>query len=138
MGIERVIYKQQALSLPLEGIGAFPHPTQPRVLWIGPSEGWQQGPEAGRLTALHRAIEDCCRARGFAADSRPFSPHLTLARIKEGGRQVGQALVSSGMMDKPGTTTGALPVEAISLMKSELEPTGSIYTKLWEVRINRL
>ena len=133
--IEQVASGHRASHLPLERLGAFPRPPQPKVLWAGPSESWEQGDDALRLTALHRTVEECCQAAGFAAEGRPLSPHLTLARVKEGGRQVGQALAQSGVMDHP-VTIGRLPVEAIVLMKSELRPTGSIYTKLWEVRLS--
>ncbi len=133
--IEQVASGHQAIPIPLERLGVFPRLQQPRVLWAGPSESWEQGDDALRLRALHRAVEDCCQAAGFAPEGRPFSSHLTLARIKEGERQVGQALTRSGVMDHP-MTIGMLPVEAIILMKSDLRPTGSVYTKLWEVRIS--
>ncbi|MBI4003136.1 MAG: RNA 2',3'-cyclic phosphodiesterase [Nitrospira defluvii] len=132
--IEQAVSAHRAIAIPLERLGVFPRPQQPRVLWVGPSESWEQGHEAQRFTALHHAIEDCCQAANFAPEGRSFSPHLTLARIKEGERQVGQALAQSGVLDRP-VMIGTLPVEAIVLMKSELRPTGSFYTKLWEVRI---
>ena len=122
------------IHIPLERLGVFPRLQQPRVLWIGPTEEWEQSEASQRLTALHRAIEECCRSFGFAPEGRPLSPHLTLARIKDGERHVGQVLVQTGVMDRP-VMTGALPVEAIVLMKSELHPTGSVYTKLWEVTL---
>jgi len=59
---------------------------------------------------------------------------LTLARIKDGEREVGLALAQSGVMERP-LEIGALPVEAVVLMRSDLRPTGSVYTKLWHVRI---
>jgi 2'-5' RNA ligase len=132
--IEQATSVHQAISIPFERLGVFPRPQQPRVLWAGPSEGWEQSHEAQRLTALHRAIEDCCQAANFAPETRPFSPHLTLARIKEGERQLGQALTRSGVMNQP-VTIGVLPLGAITLMKSDLRPTGSIYSRLWEARI---
>lgn len=131
-GVEQVAVDHRTIQVPLERLGTFPRPQQPRVLWAGPSECWEQGPDAQRLAALHRAVEDCCQAAGFAPEGRPLSPHLTLARIKEGEKRVGQALTHSGVMDRP-LAIGAFPVEAIVLMKSELRPTGSVYTKLWEV-----
>ena len=82
---------------------------------------------------LHRAIEAGCQTLGFTAEARPFSPHLTLARMKEGVHSVGRALASSELVDRS-ITVGVLPVEAIALMRSELRPSGSIYTKLWELR----
>lgn len=134
-GIKQVAADHRTIQIPLERLGTFPRPQQPRVLWAGPSERWEQGDEALRLAMLHRAIEDCCQAAGFAPEGRPLSPHLTLARIKEGEKQVGQALAQSAVMDRP-LTVGAFPIEAIVLMKSELRPTGSVYTKLWEVRLS--
>lgn len=120
------------ITLPLERLGVFPRLHQPRVLWVGPSAEWEQGAEAGRLVELHRMVEDGCRPFGFAPEGRPWSPHLTLARIKEGERQIGQALVESGVLDRP-VTLGSLRIASIVLMKSELRPTGALYTRLWQV-----
>jgi 2'-5' RNA ligase len=132
--VERAMTGHGAVHMPIERLGVFPRLHQPRVLWVGPSEQWEQGDDAKRLVALHRVVEDCCRSFGFAPEGRPLSPHLTLARIKGGERLVGQALAKSGAMDRP-ILLGLLAVESVVLMKSELHPTGSIYTKLWEVRM---
>ncbi len=131
--IERAMIGHQVIHIPIERLGVFPRLQQPRVLWVGPSEQWERGDDAKRLTERHRLVEDCCRAFGFAPEGRPLSPHLTLARVKEGGRHIGQALAKSGAMDRP-ISLGLLVVESIVLMKSELRPTGSVYTKLWGVR----
>ncbi len=123
------------IQIPMERIGAFPHSHQPRVLWVGPSDQWGHGEDAKQLAALHQAVEGCCRSFGFAPDNRPLSPHLTLARIKEGERQLGQTLSKNGVMDRS-LSLELLPVETVVLMKSELRPTGSVYTKLWEVLVS--
>ena len=47
---------------------------------------------------------------------------------------MGQVLARSGVMDRP-LTVGSFPVDAIALMKSDLKPTGSVYTKLWSVAL---
>ena len=133
--VQRAIAGQGIIHIPIERFGVFPRLQQPRVLWVGPSEQWERGDDAKRLTERHRLVEDCCRAFGFAPEGRPLSPHLTLARVKEGERHVGQALAKSGVMDRP-ISSGVLAVESIVLMKSELRPTGSVYTKLWEAREN--
>ena len=135
IAIQQAVSVHHPIPLPLERLGVFPRPQQPRVLWVGPSESWDQGPDAQKLAAMHRTIEDCCQAANFAPDNRPFNPHLTLARIKEGERHVGQALAQSGMMDQM-VGIGIVPIEAIVLMQSELRSTGSVYTKLWEVGIH--
>ncbi|UVT17509.1 MAG: RNA 2',3'-cyclic phosphodiesterase [Nitrospira sp.] len=120
------------IQIPLDQLQAFPNARQPRVLWVGPSEQWLQSAAATQLTAFHQAIESRCRSFGFAPDDKPFMPHLTLARIKIGERQVGQFLTQSGVCACP-LSLGKITVGALVLMKSELRPTGSLYTKLWEV-----
>ena len=132
--LEQVVKAHQPIRIPFERLGVFPHPQQPRVLWVGPSEQWEQGEEAKRLAVLHRAVEDCCQLLDLVPETRPFSPHLTLARIKAGARQFGQVLVKSGAMDRP-IALGSLAVESLVLIKSELHPTGSVYTKLCEVNL---
>lgn len=133
--IESVVKAHQPIHIPIERLGAFPHLVQPKIVWIGAPEQWERGEEAQRLAALHQAIETCCDTLGFAPDARPLSPHLTLARIKEGGGYVGKALVESGVMARP-LSLGSLDVGPVVLMQSDLRPTGSVYTKLWEVPLS--
>lgn len=133
--LEQAIGREIAVNVPLERLGAFPRPHSPRVLWIGPSEHWEKGTESKRIGEIHGAIEQVCEGFSFLRETRPFSSHLTLARIKAGERHVGVALAKSGVLDRP-LSLGALAVESVVLMKSELKPTGSVYTKLWEVRIS--
>jgi 2'-5' RNA ligase len=132
IAVEQVIGSQVSVIVPLERLGIFPHPQNPRVLWIGPSENWEKGAEAKRVAEIHGAIEQACEGLRFLRETRPFSPHLTLARIKVGERHVGVALAKAGVLDRP-LSLGSLVVEAVVLMKSELKPTGSVYTKLWDV-----
>lgn len=131
------IFKDQcAMSIPLERLGGFPSLHAPRVLWVGTSERWEQGDEAKRLAALHQSVESCCSSLGFSPDGRPLSPHLTLARIKAGWREFGQSLAKSAVLDRP-LSLGSLAVDSVVLMQSELNPTGSVYTKLWDVPLKQ-
>ena len=132
--LEQAIGNRAAVNVPLERLGAFPRPHSPRVLWVGPPEHWEKGAEAKRIAEIHDAIEQACEGLGFLRETKPFSPHLTLARIKAGERQVGAALAKGGVLDSP-LSLGSLAVESVVLMKSELRPTGSVYTRLWEVKI---
>jgi 2'-5' RNA ligase len=132
--IKLAIGTQLVISVPLAQLGAFPRPHNPRVLWVGPSEEWERGRDAKRVLDIQQAIEQACEGFGFAREARPFSPHLTVLRIKKGERHVGLAFAKSGLGDRP-LTVGSLVVEAVVLMQSELRPTGPVYTKLWEVRL---
>lgn len=134
VAIEQAIGSLGPVMVPLERLGVFPRPDSPRVLWVGPSELWEQGLEAQRVAEIHDAIEQACEGLSFLRESRPFSPHLTLARIKMGERQVGLVLAKSGLLDLP-LSLGQLAVDRVVLMRSELNPTGSVHTKLWDVRL---
>jgi 2'-5' RNA ligase len=134
VAVEEAIGSRLAVTVPLERLGVFPRPQSPRVLWVGPSENWERGAEAKRVAEIHGAIEQACEGLRFLRETRPFSPHLTLARIKMGERQVGVALAKSGVLDRP-LSLGSLAVDSVVLIKSELRPTGSVYTKLWTVRL---
>ena len=134
--MEQAIGSQTVVNVPLQRLGAFPRPHSPRVLWIGPSENWERGAEGKRIAEIHGAIEQACEGLNFLRETKPFSPHLTLARIKAGERHVGVALAKGGVLDRP-LSLGSLAMESVVLMKSELKPTGSVYTKLWEVKIGK-
>jgi 2'-5' RNA ligase len=133
--VEQAIGSQMAVNVPLERLGGFPRPQSPRVLWVGPSENWEKGIDAKRITEIHATIEQACEDLRFLRESKLFSPHLTMARIKTGERHVGVSLAQSGVLDRP-LLLGSLAVESVALMKSELKPTGSVYTKLWSVRLS--
>ncbi|HSS30852.1 MAG TPA: RNA 2',3'-cyclic phosphodiesterase [Nitrospiraceae bacterium] len=133
--VEQAIGRQMAVNVPLERLSGFPRPQSPRVLWVGPSENWEKGIDAKRITEIYATIEQACEGLRFLRETKPFNPHLTVARIKTGERHVGVSLAQSGVLDRP-ILLGSLAVESVALMKSELKPTGSVYTKLWSVRLS--
>lgn len=122
------------LYLPLERLGVFPDPLQPRVLWVGPSAAWADSAAARALASLQRAVEARCRALGMAPDEQPWRPHITLARTRQGESQLAAALAGSGVLQRP-LAAGALAIDAIVLMRSELRPGGSVYMPLWQAAL---
>jgi 2'-5' RNA ligase len=132
--LEEAMAGHRVIRIPIERLGVFPRAQQPRVLWVGSSEAWEKSDIAKRLTSLHQEVEACCRSFGLSSDDKLWSPHLTLARVKEGEHLVGQAFARSGVLDRP-LAVGSLAMNAIVLVKSELHPAGPVYTKLWEARL---
>lgn len=135
--VGQVVARHRTIQVPFSRLGTFPRLQQPRVLWAGPPESWEQGLEGERLQALYRDIEEVCRAVNLAAEVRPFSPHLTLARIKEGERQVGQLLAESRALDQSLANSG-LAIKTVIMMQSQLRQAGSVYTKLWECPLSSM
>lgn len=113
-------------SVEIGGLGVFPDLRAPRVIWIGLHD------PSGVLSRLVAEVEAALEGLGVPREHRPFNPHLTLARIKDRSREVGQALAASGAMEAEGAV-GTLSVGSVSLMRSDLQPSGSVYTKLWSV-----
>jgi 2'-5' RNA ligase len=110
--------------LEISGLGAFPSLKQARVFWVGVSG------ELDKLSGLQENIDSALAALGFAKEDRRFVPHLTLARMREGASPAertsfGELVGSTIFEDKY-----HVKVEAISLMRSQLTPTGAIYTCL--------
>lgn len=131
--IHDVVGTQVPIAIPMDRLGAFPNLQQPRVLWVGPQASWEQSPDARRLTDVCRAIEASCESLGIVSDGKPFRPHLTVARVREGERNAGKFLATCKLLQAP-LSLGILAVQSVVLMKSELRPNGSLYTPLWSCR----
>ena len=109
-------------SLAVGAPGAFPNPTRPRVLWLGVAG---DAPALDALRALQRDTDAALAAIGFPPEKQPFSPHLTIARMR---RPDAAALAALSALNLP--SGAAIPVNAVSLMQSSLNPGGAIYTRL--------
>jgi len=111
----------------LSHLGIFDSVLYPRVIWIGINES------SGRLQQLHRVLNHQLERQSFVVEKRPFSPHLTLARIKlplkPEERQSLQHLLAETKI------TVSAPVQRVSqvlVMKSELLRSGAQHTCLHE------
>src|SRR4030042_1169375 len=116
-------------QLHLTEVGAFPNMRRPRVVWVG-IKG-----DMDKLISWQQRLDDGLVPLGFAKEARPFTPHLTLARIREncspGDRLTfGETLARSHVeVDYKFTVT------SLNLMKSQLFPTGAVYSRLAEVKL---
>lgn len=107
--------------------GAFPNLRRPRVLWLG-LEGALEP-----LAALQRDVDETVARLGFPREEKPFRPHLTLGRVREGVSlpPADLAVAFAGV----GRSAAPLPVECIRLMRSELGGGGGRYTTLLTVTL---
>jgi RNA 2',3'-cyclic 3'-phosphodiesterase len=116
-------HRQGGFSLTVRGIGVFPDARTPKVLWAGLSG------DVDKLTALAGAIDEALIPVGIEPEGRPFKPHLTIARIKDDSREIGKTLTADEILDSR-LEIGTMNVQEIVLMKSDLKPSGSVYTRL--------
>jgi len=110
----------------LTGVGSFPNPKRPRVIYIriqAPAE----------LEALQHAVESGTRRLGYESEDRSFSPHLTIGRVKNVLRisTADQQKIRHALEETKIDSLGTARVDSIHLYKSDLKSTGSVYTKLF-------
>jgi 2'-5' RNA ligase len=104
--------------LVLEGVGAFPNAHSPRVVWVGVGEGREA------VMRLESRLRDELASVGFPPESRPFAPHLTLLRVRNGRDReaAGRLLADSG-----GRRFGETIVRELLLKESELTRSGAVH-----------
>ena len=108
----------------LRGLGAFPKLNYPRVIWAGIKKG------ADKLTDVFGQLEPRLRGLGFKPDTKGFSPHLTIARVRTGRNK---AQLIKLIQEQEDYKFGTIKVEYLRLKKSDLTPKGPIYTTIREV-----
>jgi len=112
-----------SFSVNLKGIGAFPKPKFPRVVWIGTDDNG-----GNMLIQLSKKVEKVLEPLGFFSD-KPFKPHITVFRIKKKIGDITKELERQKTID-----FGIQEVTNIKLKKSELTPNGPIYSDIEEIK----
>ena len=116
-------------TLQIGGTGAFPNWQRPQVVWVG------VGGEMGRLTTLQRELEAALSPLGFPPESRPFSPHLTLGRLRERVTPEDRRRFGLWAQSVKFGASLSFEVNAVRLMKSQLTSSGPIYSELALVQL---
>ena len=115
---------QRPFQVEVKGLGVFPNPHRPRVIWLGLEP-------QGQLKQLHRATGQCLREAGVTIDSRPYSPHLTIGRLR--GGKLDLPRLFSSMQQK---TIEPLTVDRLILYESRLRPEGAQHVPLLTVNFD--
>jgi RNA 2',3'-cyclic 3'-phosphodiesterase len=125
--LHRAAVEVRPFSLTARGLGCFPSPQRPNIIWLG-LEG-----DLGQLEKLQTRIEQESAGFGNHSEDRKFHPHLTIGRVKVSGRRarrVGEIIRSAEV-----GRVGKWEVNEIWLMQSQLSPSGSAYTALAEIQV---
>jgi 2'-5' RNA ligase len=110
-------YPMPPFSLHLDGLGAFPPGGRVRVIWIGLRRG------ADELCRLHEETLRRLEGVPFRRETRTFSPHLTIARL----RAPGPASLREHLAGAAAGATGRCTIDAVTLYESRLSPRGAAY-----------
>ena len=124
--LKNALAAQRAFTLEVAGAGCFPDRHRPRVIWVGV----QEDPPGHQLQHVQRAVENAIAPLGYPTETRDFSPHLTLGRIARDVRTLDLKKVGDAIGASEVESLGRWDVANVALIKSDLRPTGAVYTVL--------
>src|SRR5215207_5537518 len=119
-----------SFDIQLTGIGSFPNPKRPRVIYIGihpPAE----------LEAFQRQMESATRRLGYNQEERAFTPHLTIGRVRQHVSADDQQKIRRALEESTIDSLGKARVNSVHLYKSDLKPNGPVYTKLFSAHLRK-
>jgi 2'-5' RNA ligase len=123
---EEAVAGREPVQITVAGVGAFPNAKRPRVIWAGVTEG---GPE---LIRIHGDLEQALRDEGYPREDRPYTPHITLGRI----RQIKPNPQFAAALDEHQTWEGGQTlVRELLVMASQLSSHGPHYVVMGRCRL---
>ncbi len=120
--LQQVIFS--AFTAEIKGAGAFPNLNHMNVVWVGVNEGWSQ------VEQIYEQVEKLLSGLGFRREHRPFSPHITIARVRSGRKR---DEVASFLQRLTEESFGTITVDKIRLKQSILSSSGPKYSTLLEI-----
>jgi 2'-5' RNA ligase len=124
--VESAVQGVPCFDVTLSGTGAFPNTRRPNVVWVGMTSG------ADQMKVLAERVERAMEPLGFASENRPFSPHITVGRSKTPKNAENLREQIERQRDE---AAGSFQVSNVSVMKSDLRPSGPTYTRISDVRL---
>ncbi len=128
--VENEAHQQVEFEIRVAGLGAFPSTNRPRVIWVG-----VEAP--GNLSALQHKIDNETARLGYASEGRDYSPHLTLGRVARNVSDGELRRISEALVSLKASQLGACLIQAVHIYRSDLNPQGSVYTKLFSADLQR-
>ena len=127
--IEQACAKAGPFTLAMGELGGFPNLNQPRVLWVG-----LHG-DIERVKSLQISIDNRLVRLGFEKEKREFTPHITLARMRDKASSVDRRKFGELVIKKHFDFRYKIDVESINLMRSRLLPGGAVYSCLTKLKL---
>ena len=126
--ISKILQKEAALYKPFDmsvgGLGVFPNMQRPRIVWVGVET-------EDALASLQRRIESEVARVGYAPEKRPFSPHITMGRVSRNTSHGELRNIADTLKKQKLGFIGAGRVREVHLYRSDLRPSGAVYTKIF-------
>ena len=129
--IDDVLAQQPEFSISIEGLGMFPNLNNPQVIWLGIIGG-------DPLVSIHHQLNQSLAQIGVKPDHRPLSPHLTIARVRQGVDRFTLSTIGNSLPGFKVDSLGSFTIDRITLFQSNLKPTGPHYKALYHRPLNQV
>ena len=129
--VKKEVSSLDPFTLRVENLGVFPRKGPPKVIWSGVNG------EKDKFTILYNQMQQVLAPLGFPPEGKPFSPHLTLGRVRS-SRGSEALLATLTDLNSGNSVVGNTIVESVDLMQSELTSKGAVYKLLEVVKLSLL
>ena len=126
-----ITIKHSVFKVTIQKVGAFPNRYSPRIVWVGVDPT----PE---LLQIQDEIETQLTQMDYKSENRPFTPHVTIGRVSDHFKQVNPSLISEILARFQNEYFGSYFANEIKLFRSELRPTGAIYSTLHVAKLQSI
>jgi 2'-5' RNA ligase len=126
-----VAKRASPFTLQVGGLGVFPNVRRVQVAWVG------LGGEVDKLAQLQQGVESALAGLGFAPERRSFTPHLTLARLRDRASPEERQRLGQLIAETRFEPDYSFLVDAISLIRSQLTREGAIYSQISSVELGK-
>jgi 2'-5' RNA ligase len=128
--LQSEVVDHHAFEISVGGLGAFPSARHARVIWVGV----EAPPELG---SIQRGIETAMQRLGYDREERPFSPHLTMGRVSRNATSKDAHNICEVLEATKVGFLGVTAVTEIHIYRSDLKPSGAVYTRIFTAQIGR-
>jgi len=129
--LSQALQNLKPYSIQISGLGMYPNKKNPRVVWLG-----ILGAEP--LVEIHRLINEKLVEIGIKADHRPFSPHMTIARVRQSAKPETVNLIGRTLSKFRVDPLNEIRIDQVHLYKSDLLPSGPVYSILHTIHLNQV
>jgi len=126
----KVVSNHHECDISVGGIGAFPKPHNPRVIWVG-----MEVPQ--ELVSLQHNIEIETARLGYSREHRPFSAHLTFGRVSRNASSQDVRAIAEILDSYKVGFLGATRISSVYLYRSDLKPDGAVYTPIYTATLGK-
>lgn len=120
-----------AFDIELSGLGMYPHKNNPRVIWLGITNGEP-------LINIFKILDKSLTAQDIKPERRVFNPHLTIARVRRNTDEATVKEIGETLSQFKVEALGSITIDQVKLYQSVLTPSGPVYTNLFSVPLNQV